>query len=239
MRLNFPVLSGASVVIVVFWLTVFASNYFIPLCPVDAAVPLNAPFQKYGGSAYVAEAPSLESDGDTAERPFRSTYLVCENHRPLGPAHSAHAEISTKGKGRFSHWALAGFIFSTSDNSDPNTNGRRYLATRLGGRGLGGWWSGEVSQNSPPATYPVKLRLYGNVGRIAYSSAGCGGELEFLSTDGTNYWYQEHISYGGDKCTDGGIIEMRALDHTSWNWTWTGSGVSATGVLRGAGVSHH
>jgi hypothetical protein len=237
MRLNFPVLGGASAVIIVFWLTVFALNHFIPLCPVDAAIGLKAPFRKFdaGGMAYVAEAPSLESDGDTGAMPNQSPYLVCENRHPLGPAHTIHAEIDSKGKGRFSHWATIGFIFSTSDNSDPNTNGRSYLATRTGGQGLGGSWSGEVSQNSPPATYPVEMRLYGNVGQIAYSSSGCAGKLKFLHTDRTSYWYQEHTSYGGDKCTDGGVVEMLALDYISWNWT--GSGVSATGVLRAARVT--
>jgi hypothetical protein len=154
MRLNVPVLGSASAVIVVFWVTVFALNYFIPLCPMGAAVLLKAPFYTYaaGGSAYIAEAPSLRSAGDSSEKPEQSTYLVCENRHPLGPAHSEHADISTKGKGRFSHWSLAGFIFSTSDNSDPNTNGRIYLATRKGSQGPGGSRSGAVAQNSPPAT---------------------------------------------------------------------------------------
>lgn len=133
MRLNFPVLGGASAVIVVFWLTVFALNYFIPLCPLRGAIGLKAPFPKLypSGSAYIASTPSLVGDGDTVEWPTRSPYLVCENRHPLGPAHTAHEEIGSMGKGRFSHWAIAGFVFSASDNSDPNTNGRRYLATRM------------------------------------------------------------------------------------------------------------
>jgi hypothetical protein len=135
MRLNFPILGGVSAVIIVFWLTVFALNHFIPLCPVDAAIGLKAPFRKFDadGMAYIAAAPSLESDSDTGEMPNRSPYLVCENRHPLGPAHTIHVEIASKGKGRFSHWAAIGFIFSTSDNSDPNTNGRSYLVTRIGG----------------------------------------------------------------------------------------------------------
>jgi hypothetical protein len=242
MRLNLPVLCGASAVIVAFWVTVFALNYFIPPCPSSPVFELKPPFRKYGtdGAAYVASAPLLARDADTIEQPFRSPYLVCENHYfTMGPAHSAHADISSKGKGRFSHWIPEGFIFSTSDNSDPNTNGRKYLVTRIGGHKLGGSWSGEVSQSNPPATYPVDLQLYGNVGSIAYPSAGCGGELEFLRTDGTSHWYQERITYGGDKCTDGGVIEMRARDDITWNWTWTGSGISATAALRGVGVSRH
>jgi hypothetical protein len=133
MRLNFPVLGGASAVIIVFWLTIFALNRFMPLCPLDVAIWLKAPFQKFDGKAYIAEAPSLESDSDTGEMPNQSPYLVCENRRLLGPAHTIHAEIASKGEGRFSHWTTVGFIFSTSDNSDPNTNGRSYAAGVLRG----------------------------------------------------------------------------------------------------------
>jgi hypothetical protein len=82
------------------------------------------------------------------------------------------------------------------------------------------------------------MQLYGHGGHTTYPS-GCGGRLEFLRSDGSGYWYQEHITYGADKCSDGGMIEMRphpSGDHTAWNWTWTGSGVSVTGVLRDAGA---
>jgi hypothetical protein len=56
--MNLPVLGGASAVIVVFWLTVFALNTFIPLCPMDDAIALKAPFKNFDdvGSAYIAGA---------------------------------------------------------------------------------------------------------------------------------------------------------------------------------------
>jgi hypothetical protein len=243
--MHLPVL-GASAVIVVYWLTIAALNHFMPQCPQDfLAFPLNAPFQKFGadGAAYTKPAPSLTSAADTGQRPSQSAYLVCENGYPLGPAHSLHTEIAGKGKGRFSHWAPDGFIFSTSDNSDPNTNNRIYTATRpcdhaqLGG--LCGSWRGGVSQQDPPVTYPVEMQLYGPGGNTTYPSADCGGRLEFLHSDGAGYWYREHITYGTDKCSDGGIIRMReepSGDRTSWNWTWTGTGASVTGVLRDARV---
>jgi hypothetical protein len=246
MRLNFPVLGGAFAVIAAFWVADFVLNVFMPPCPQDfPAFELKGPFQKYaaGGAAYIAAAPSLQGDGDSSERPTRSTHLVCENRHALGPAHSLHTDIATRGKGRFSHWSADGFIFSASDNTDPNSNGRTYRATRrcdqVQAAGLCGSWSGNVSQENPPATYPVEMQLYGNGGNTAYASAGCGGRLEFLRTDGTSYWYREQLSYGADKCTDGGTVEMRADpsgDRASWNWTWTGPDASVTGVLRGAGV---
>ncbi|MEZ6029462.1 MAG: hypothetical protein R3C46_06890 [Hyphomonadaceae bacterium] len=52
-----------------------------------------------------------------------------ENGKPLGPAEALHEDIRRTGKGAWSHWNFGGVprvLFSTSDNSDPNENGRRY-----------------------------------------------------------------------------------------------------------------
>jgi hypothetical protein len=243
--MHLPVLGGASAVIVVFWLTVAALDHFIPKCAEDfLTLRLIAPFQNFtaDGVAYTKRAPSLTSTADSGQRPAQSPYLVCENGYPLGPAHSLHAEIASKGQGRFSHWAPIGFIFSASDNSDPNSNGRTYTATRpcddaeLGG--LCGSWRGAVAHQDAPVTYPVEMQLYGAGGNTTYPVANCGGRLEFLHTDGAGYWYREHITYGADKCGDGGIIGMRAdpSGETSWSWTWTGPGGSVAGVLRDVGL---
>jgi hypothetical protein len=240
--MNLPVLGGASAVIVVFWLTVSVLNTFAPQCPQDVlAVRLMPPFQRHDGAAYSKPVPSLTGAADSSERPAQSAYLVCENGVPLGPAHSLHAEIASKGRGRFSHWATGAFIFSASDNSDPNTNGRVYTAIRscdhpqLGG--LCGTWRGDVPQQNPRPGYPLAMQLYGLGGNTTYPS--CGGRLEFLRSEGAGYWYREHITYGADKCSDGGMIEMRrdlSGDPNAWSWTRTGAGVSVTGVLRDAGV---
>lgn len=106
-------------------------------------------------------------------------------------------------------------------------------------KGLGGSWEGKVTQEDPPSTYPMEMNLYGDKGNINYSSLGCGGNLEFVRTDGKSYWYREHLTYGKDKCIDGGMIQMRwhALgDDTYWDWRWDGGGVTARGVIRGTGV---
>jgi len=54
-----------------------------------------------------------------------SRLVLLEDGQPLGPAHVSHAEIRALGCGRMSHWA-GQLWFSTSDNSDPATNGRTY-----------------------------------------------------------------------------------------------------------------
>jgi len=83
------------------------------------------PIQNLGGHAYFVELPELMNLRDTEEHVDRSPVVVCENGIALAPAHSMHADIRSKGQGAFSHYG-AGVIFSTSDNSDPNTNGRSY-----------------------------------------------------------------------------------------------------------------
>jgi hypothetical protein len=127
MRKFLRVVGAVAIVTVSFFLTVIIMDLFAPLCPQREGVELKAPFPKFGtGFAYAAAVPSLEKFSDSNATPVRSSYLVCENNFALGPPHSVHVDIGAKGKGRFSHWTMVGFIFSASDNTDPNTNGRRY-----------------------------------------------------------------------------------------------------------------
>jgi hypothetical protein len=112
-----------------FFISLWTMNYFSPLCPQGRIIALSKPFQKWGGFSYFASAPDLIDLSDSAETPSRSSLLVCENNRVLGPPHSQHADVATIGHGKFSHWG-AGFIFSSTDGSDPNVNGREYWAVR-------------------------------------------------------------------------------------------------------------
>ncbi len=64
-------------------------------------------------------------DGDDVTDPSRSALALYENGRELGPPHTNHGEIRTLGGGRYSHWEQV-LYFSTSDNSDPRSNGRVY-----------------------------------------------------------------------------------------------------------------
>lgn len=63
--------------------------------------------------------------GDSLDDTTRSPAELLENGSAIGPAHSLHATIRTDGAGRFSHWYNA-LYFSTTDGSDPRTNGRAY-----------------------------------------------------------------------------------------------------------------
>jgi hypothetical protein len=79
------------------------------------------------GYAYsITMLGKLDRNWDSMEDGSRSPLLIYENDRPIGPAHSNHVDIQNIGRGRYSHWENRGVVFSTSDNTNPNTNGRAY-----------------------------------------------------------------------------------------------------------------
>lgn len=90
---------------------------------------LTGPFLKLadypGGNGYAIDLVSLSSISDDIDHKTRSPLILCEDGKPLGPAHTAHDEVNSMGRGRYSHW-LTKLRFSASDNSDPNTNKRAY-----------------------------------------------------------------------------------------------------------------
>jgi hypothetical protein len=120
------------IVVASFFVSLWTMNYFSPLCPQGTTLGVRGPFQKFGSSnkAYVAPLPTLDGISDSSDFPIRSDALLCEDNRLLGPAHSVHVDIGAKGQGRFSHWKDVGIIFSTTDGSDPNSNGRQYWVIR-------------------------------------------------------------------------------------------------------------
>jgi hypothetical protein len=90
------------------------------------------PFNHFGGFAWSQEIPdtlSISDPGDDGGP--RSPLFVFEEGVQLPQPHSLHDDIRSNGRGRFSHWR-GSIVLSASDNSDPNTNGRRYelLITR-------------------------------------------------------------------------------------------------------------
>jgi len=101
-------------------------------------VPLNIKgFQQDSGFGYIGPVPKFgwgayHFAADDLQHTARSKLVIRENGHPLGPAHTEHDAIRQLGHGRYSHWdnGVAPFIlFSTSDNSDPVTNGRHYTAS--------------------------------------------------------------------------------------------------------------
>lgn len=90
---------------------------------VEGAVNLQNGTQDSGYRYRVRQDFGTQADSSAA--PTVSKLRIYENGVELGPAHSRHDDIATKGQGRFSHWG-ENLYFSASDNSNPLTNGRSY-----------------------------------------------------------------------------------------------------------------
>ncbi len=89
---------------------------------------LSPPFRSDGAAGWVAALPAtLHAFTDNNERPRSSLLRLFEDGRELGPSHSTHANVRRPGRGSYSFW-IDTLYFSTSDGSDPNTNGRVYMA---------------------------------------------------------------------------------------------------------------
>jgi hypothetical protein len=98
-----------------------------------------AAIQPARGHAYVVPQIELRSGAqlpnwfydlrsDSMESPATSPLRLFEDARLIDRPHALHREIEEVGGGLYSHWNGA-LWFSTSDNSDPRRNGRRYTAT--------------------------------------------------------------------------------------------------------------
>jgi hypothetical protein len=59
-----------------------------------------------------------------------SSLRLHENAQLLGPAHSLYSDIRERGQGRYLHWN-GDLYFSSSDSSDPRTNGRIYSVSAI------------------------------------------------------------------------------------------------------------
>jgi hypothetical protein len=90
-----------------------------------AAIPLLAPFEKQNGYAWHIRLSQFAHFSDDLNYPYRSSLLLVENGQTLSQRHALYDDICLKGCGRYSHWQDY-LIFSTSDNTNPNTNGRTY-----------------------------------------------------------------------------------------------------------------
>lgn len=77
-------------------------------------------------SAVLERTPRLTIARNDENTPLdRASTVLREDGRTLGPAHASRTTIQELGQGAFFHHGNALF-FSTSDNSDPRTNGRSY-----------------------------------------------------------------------------------------------------------------
>jgi hypothetical protein len=87
---------------------------------------LELPFKHCQGHKFAVSVLDLkEVADDVMPNHDASPIFIFEDGKQLGMPHAIHAEIVKFGAGRFSHWSEE-LLFSSSDNSDPRTNGRTY-----------------------------------------------------------------------------------------------------------------
>ena len=99
---------------------------YVPQPDLPKAAQLSGPFRRVNQTAWRASLPlKLDAIADVSWGPTRSTLVLLENGHPLGPPHAGWSAIN----GGYWHLLGEGLIFSASDNSDPNTNGRTYSVT--------------------------------------------------------------------------------------------------------------
>lgn len=113
-------LMGVSPFVVIVW-CLFPPN-------VSLEIPVTE-IQPYDGYGYVWQIPAngifTRIQADENQSPSASLAIVRENGNDLLRRHAEHYLIARNGGGRYSHWKDT-LVFSTSDNSDPRINGRRY-----------------------------------------------------------------------------------------------------------------
>ena len=97
--------------------------YLLPTSPIDRNL-VRGTFYFLEGHAYQIPVKYLDGELGAAR--------LYEDDRLLGPANSDRQESAAKGGGRFQLFRDTKSFFgpvlllSTSDNTDPNTNGRKY-----------------------------------------------------------------------------------------------------------------
>ena len=100
-------------------------SYFDEIPAVSKVEDLKGPFKHLGGHCYIAQIPHLEASADSDDNRGRSKIMLFENGVPLGFPHQYPHHIKTFGSGRYSHWDVK-LLFSATDNTDPNSNGKQY-----------------------------------------------------------------------------------------------------------------
>ena len=114
---------------------------------------------------------------------------------------------------------------SAQDNQAPNI---AYL--------LSGTWNGSGHQQGTQSNWSIRLNVTVDNDnaqfKISYPSLKCGGSWTLQREFERSATFIEHITFGTDKCIDGGTVTV-ALGATgnTLAYQWIGGGDSATGQL--------
>jgi hypothetical protein len=145
----------------------------------------------------------------------RSALILYEDGKPLGPARAVHAQIREHGQGRYSHWTRATLYFSTSDNSDPRVNGRKYRVASANPRSsLGGL-------DRFPAEAKEHVETINNASHT-YEIA-MGGTLDMdntrtLTSNNCYIAFQNNVALVIENVGDTPIVNPRLVINDRGNW---------------------
>ncbi len=112
----------------VFWLVLNCALVVLRFSGIDVRLPLDkSRIVHENGFSYFYSLPYWFDyfPSDTSVLPENSTLELFENGIKFTARHSLHQGIRDIGLGRFSHWTN-GLYFSSSDNSNPISNGKEY-----------------------------------------------------------------------------------------------------------------
>lgn len=89
---------------------------------------------------------------------------------------------------------------------------------------LTGTWVGNGHQSpagAAGADWSIAMTINDSGASIDYPSLSCGGSLTQISRDDSSAEFRESITYGQDKCVDGGTITVRFFKG-NLSWVWVG-----------------
>jgi hypothetical protein len=94
-----------------------------------------------------------------------------------------------------------------------------------------GKWEGSGSQQQTGSSWAIALTvsetgMQSYAYQIDYPSLGCGGYWTFNTGNGNTGSFTEHITYGREKCVDGGTISVGAVGDghiTQMAYHWMGT----------------
>ena len=69
--------------------------------------------------------------GNGLDLVWTENFYVIENNIPIGRNESNHKSISDNGHGLYNFWTSGILYFSSSDGSDPRTNGYEYAIDKI------------------------------------------------------------------------------------------------------------
>lgn len=117
---------------------------------------------------------------------------------------------------------------SVAEVSRVNPAVEKILLKSLIGKGQ---WTGSVTQQSSSTPYSIKLKYGNGFIEVDYPELACGGVWEFASKVKENTWLlTERLTYGADRCVDGGEVLLALLRHGVVRYEWaSASGKDAEG----------